>query len=142
MVLTHAIELWLFFILQRRADAWQSAGMASKKRSTALTPAAFFSTACPRVLSILRETCSKLGGRYVIHVTDSGSWTVDFPTQTVTAGAADAADLTITCSAAQFESLQSPKVELKKLIASGALKAEGDLARVENVSLVLAFLSR
>ena len=45
-------------------------------------------------------------------------------------------------SPAQFASLSTGKVELAKLVADGAARCEGEHARLENVSLVLAFLER
>ena len=96
----------------------------------------------PRVLSIMRATCKDMGGRYRVDVDGAGSWVLDFPSAAVQPGAGAAADVVVHLSLAQFQSLSTSKVELAKLVADGAAKAEGDVKRIENVSLVWAFLER
>jgi len=118
--------------------------MAARKKAprTAPTPQSFFELACPRVLQIMRATCADLGGAYCIDVEGAGAWTLDFPTTTVKPGRSADAAVTVHLSPAQFASLSTGKVELAKLVADGAARCEGDRARLENVSLVLAFLER
>ncbi len=118
--------------------------MATRKKPPRATPTpqAFFESACPRVLQIMRATCAELGGAYCIDVDGAGAWTLDFPSATVTPGRGPAAAVTVHLSPAQFASLSTGKVELAKLVADGAARCEGDRARLENVSLVLAFLER
>lgn len=111
------------------------------KKRAPIAPKAFFESSVPRVLSIMRATCKDLGGRYRIEVEGHGGWTLDFPTASVQPGEGGVADVTVRLSEAQFQSLTSAKVELAKLVATGAVPCEGDRARIENVSLVLAFLS-
>jgi hypothetical protein len=106
------------------------------------SPETFFEVACPRVMTIMRATCAELGGRYVVEVEGAGAWTLDFPAATVARGATPGADVIIHLSPAQFASLSTGKVELLKLTNSGQARFEGDRARIENVSLVLAFLER
>ena len=114
---------------------------ARKKAKAAPTPQAFFEGAVPRVLRIMRATCADLGGTYVVDV-EGERWTLDFPGAKVVAGASDGADVVMTMNAAQFASLSTGKVELAKLCADGAVVVEGDRTKIENVSLVLAFLER
>ena len=115
--------------------------MATKKK-TAVAPTAFFHTAVPRVLTLMKATCADLGGSYAIHIDGHGAWTLDFPSACVRDGAAADAQVALFLTLAQFEALQNPKTELKKLVTSGAVRCQGDLGKVENVSLVLAFLAR
>jgi alkyl sulfatase BDS1-like metallo-beta-lactamase superfamily hydrolase len=107
-----------------------------------VAPSAFFEAALPRVLSTLRATCKDLGGRYAIEVEGHGAWTLDFPGASVRAGRAADADVTLWLSEPQFQSLTKANVELARVVADGTVRCEGDRAKIENVSLVLAFLSR
>ena len=91
---------------------------------------------------MMKATCADLGGSYVIHVDGYGVWTLDFPGACVRTGASADAHVVLFLTLAQFEALQNPKTELKKLVTGGAVRCEGDLGKVENVSLVLAFLAR
>lgn len=117
--------------------------MATKQPSrSAPTPRAFFDVACPRVLRTLRATCAALGGRYVVEIHGEGSWTIDFPTASVTPGHTNVADVVIHLSPKQFASLSTGKVELKKLTASGEARFEGNAGKIENIALLLAFLER
>jgi alkyl sulfatase BDS1-like metallo-beta-lactamase superfamily hydrolase len=117
--------------------------MPAKKKTAraAPSPEVFFGTSLPRVLQMLRAACADLGGRYVVDV-DGKAWTLDYTSATVVAGAAANVDVTVRLSAAQFASLSTSKVELKKLVADGQAPCEGDRAKLENVSFVLAFLER
>lgn len=117
--------------------------MAAKKRAVApaMEPKRFFEVVVPRVLTIMRATCTDLGGRYAVDVAGHGAWSLDFPTASVLPGK-DGADVTLYLSLEQFASLSSSKVELAKLVAEGTVKADGDVGKIENVSLVLAFLAR
>src|SRR3954470_13860329 len=114
---------------------------AKKKAKVAPPPKAFFETAVPRVLQIMRATCADLGGSYVVDV-EGEAWTLDFPNAKVTAGKREGADVVMKMNAAQFASLSTGKVELAKLCADGSVHVEGDRQKIENVSLVLAFLER
>lgn len=115
--------------------------MAAKKKpnKTAIEARAFFATMAPRVLSIMRATCAELGGRYGVDVEGQGSWTLDFPSATIAEGI-ERADVTVRFTNEQFGLLSTSRVELKKLVADGVVRCEGDVSRIENVSLVLAFL--
>jgi hypothetical protein len=113
--------------------------MATKKKQPP-EPKVFFERAVPRVLSIMKATCAELGGRYSIEVDGAGAWTLDFVNTKVSQGRVDGADVFIAMTPAQFGSLTSGKVELLKLVSDGAVRCEGDRSKVENVSLVLAFL--
>jgi hypothetical protein len=115
---------------------------AKKKAAAAIPPETFFATVVPRLLSIMRATCKDMGGRYVIAVDGAGAWTLDFPTAAVQKGAGENVDVTVHLTPEQFASLSSASVELAKLVASKAVRCEGDVGKIENVSLVLAFLSR
>ena len=106
-----------------------------------MEPKRFFEVVVPRVLTIMRATCTDLGGRYGVDVEGHGAWSLDFPTATVVPGR-EGANATVFLSIEQFGSLSSSKVELAKLVADGKVKAEGDVSKIENVSLVLAFLAR
>lgn len=114
--------------------------MAAKKKRAIPTPTAFFETLVPRVLRIMEKTCGELGGRYTVDVEGQGAWTLDFTTRAVTKGAAASSDVTLYLDAKQYESLSTGKIELLKLVHNGSVRCEGDQAKVENVSLVLAFL--
>lgn len=120
---------------------------ARKKKSGAgagaapIEPKKFFEVIVPRVLTIMRATCTDMGGRYAVEVDGHGAWSLDFPTASVVPGK-EGADVTVSLSRPQFDSLSSSSVELAKLVADGAVKCEGDVKRIENVSLVLAFLAR
>jgi alkyl sulfatase BDS1-like metallo-beta-lactamase superfamily hydrolase len=118
--------------------------VAAKKKAAraAPTPKQFFEVAVPRVLSIMRATCADLGGKYCVDVDGEGAWTLDFAAAKVVAGRADPADVVVHLTQAQFASLSTGKVELAKLAADGAARVEGDRGKIENVSLVLAFLER
>jgi hypothetical protein len=115
---------------------------AKKKAKTAPTPQTFFEVSVPRVLNIMRATCADLGGKYVVEVEGAGAWTLDFTKPGVTPGKVDNPDVTIGLSAPQFASLSTGKVELLKLVADGQARCDGDRAKVENISLILAFLER
>lgn len=117
--------------------------MAAKKRATTppMEPKRFFEVVVPRVLTLMRATCADLGGRYAVDVEGHGAWSLDFPTASVVPGK-EGADVTVFLSRDQFASLSSSKVELAKLVADRAVKCEGDAGKIENVSLVLAFLAR
>lgn len=112
-----------------------------KKKRAPVAPKVFFESSVPRVLSIMRATCQDLGGRYRIEVEGHGAWTLDFPTASVQPGDGPAADVSLRLTEPQFQSLTNAKTELAKLVATGAVPCEGERARIENVSLVLAFLS-
>ena len=116
--------------------------MATKKKKPAPEPSMFFTGAVPRVLGAMRATAAELGGSYGVVVDDS-AFVIDFPSasaKAVDAAAAAAADVTVTMSRAQFESLATGKVELLALVKSGAVGSHGDVSRLENLSLILAFL--
>lgn len=115
--------------------------MAAKKRF-APSPQAFFERSVPRVLDIMRARCAELGGRYTVHVEDSGVWTIDFTRAAVVADTVPGADVVIRLTPAQFASLSTGGTELRKLAVSGQAPFEGDAQKLENVSLVLAFLER
>ena len=118
--------------------------MPSKRAKAAKpvpTPQAFFDGAVPRVLTIMRATCAELGGKHCIVVEGAGEWTLDFPNARVVAGRHQP-DVTVYLAPEQFASLSTSKVELAKLVADGKARYEGDRSRVENVSLILAFLER
>jgi hypothetical protein len=116
---------------------------AKKKAARAApTPKQFFEVAVPRVLAIMRATCADLGGKYCVDVDGEGAWTLDFPAARVVPGCVEGSDVVVHLSQAQFASLSTSKVELAKLCADGAARVEGDRGRIENVSLVLAFLER
>jgi hypothetical protein len=118
--------------------------MAAKKKAAAtppMEPKRFFEVIVPRVLTIMRATCTDLGGRYGVEVDGHGAWSLDFPTASVLPGR-DGANVTVFLSLDQFASLSSSKTELAKLVADGKVRAEGDVGKIENVSLVLAFLAR
>ncbi len=114
----------------------------SKSRKPAPEPHTFFERAVPRVLSIMRVTCAELGGRYSVEVAGQGTWTLDFPEARVLPSAVEGADVIVHLSPEQFASLATGKIELRKLVADGAVRADGDASKLENVSLVLAFLER
>lgn len=118
----------------------------AKKRpskKTAPTPTHFFEVACPRVLSSMRTLCQERGGRFALVVDgeEGGAWTVDFTSPEVRRGR-EAADVTVTLTPAQFASLSTGKVELRKLVVDGAAPCEGARERLEDLALVLAFLER
>jgi hypothetical protein len=117
--------------------------MAAKKKAAAppMEPKRFFEVVVPRVLTIMRATCTDLGGRYGVDVEGHGAWSLDFPTASVLPGK-EGANVTVFLSLDQFASLSSSKVELAKLVADGKVRCEGDVGKIENVSLVLAFLAR
>lgn len=112
------------------------------KKRPPIAPRTFFESAVPRVLTVMRATCKDLGGRYCIDVEGHGAWTLDFPTATLKPGRGESVDVTLFLTEPQFQSLTSAKVELAKLVATGAVRCEGDAAKIENISLVLAFLIR
>lgn len=117
--------------------------MASRKGSKKQVRAdRFFAAVCPRLMTAMQEKLAELGGRYVVVVEGEGggAWTLDFGTGAVSEGAG-AADLKLELTAEQFTSLASPKVELRKLVSDGTVKSEGDTDRVENLSLLFAFLN-
>lgn len=118
---------------------------AAKKRSSpqALDPTAFFEVACPRVLHAMRSLLAERGGRFAVVVEGpgGGTWCLDFAAAAVSQGPA-AADVTIHLTLPQFVSLSSGRVELRKLIVDGEVPCEGQRERLEDLSLVLAFLSR
>lgn len=116
--------------------------MAAKKKGNAPTPEQFFGSAVPRVLSIMRATCKDLGGRYAIEVEGHGAWTLDFPNAAVQTGRMEPVDVTVTLTPAQFASLTGANVELAKLVRDKTVRTDGDVSKIENVSLVLAFLAR
>jgi alkyl sulfatase BDS1-like metallo-beta-lactamase superfamily hydrolase len=83
------------------------------------------------------------GGRFVVAIDGAGggTWCLDFGAAAVSKGLSDA-DVSIRLSLAQFVSLSSGRVELRKLIVDGEVACEGERARLEDLSLVLAFLAR
>jgi len=113
--------------------------MASKKKAPPVDVDAFFSRTVPRLLGAMRALCAERGGRYGV-VVDGRAFTIDFAQAAVVAGA-DNVDVTVTLSAAQFQSLAAG-TELRKLVASGEAALSGDRDRIEDLSLVLAFLAR
>lgn len=117
--------------------------MAAKKKpkKTAVEAKAFFGSMAPRVLSIMRATCAELGGRYAVDVEGQGAWTLDFPTASIAPGN-ERADVVVRFTPEQFALLSTSRVELKKLVADGIVRCEGDVSRIENISLILAFLDR
>ena len=113
----------------------------SRAKQPAIEPKRFFEVVVPRLLTAMRATCADLGGRYAVDVEGHGAWTLDFPAAQVVPGSAGA-DVTVFLDVAQFASLSSASVELAKLVADKSVRTEGDASRIENVSLVLAFLAR
>lgn len=108
------------------------------------TPAEFFETSVPRVLTAMRSLCQTMGGTYamVIEGDGGGAWTLDFDDAVVRAGA-ESADLTVTLGPDEFAELTTAKGELRKLIAAGDARAEGgDPEKIENLSMIVAFLRR
>ena len=117
--------------------------MASRRGKRTVTAAQFFGQMCPRLISAMRAQLAEMGGRYVITVEgeSGGTWTLDYDAGTAVGRADAGAALSLTMSDAQFASLAKPQTELRKLVSSGQVTAEGDLDKVENLSLQLAFLS-
>jgi alkyl sulfatase BDS1-like metallo-beta-lactamase superfamily hydrolase len=114
--------------------------MATKKKKPAPEPVAFFTSAVPRVLRAMRATCAELGGSYGVTVDDS-AFVIDFASASANVAAdVSATDVAVTMTRAQFESLATGKVELLALVRSGAVASRGDVNRLENLSLILAFL--
>jgi hypothetical protein len=114
--------------------------MATKKKP-AVDPATFLLQACPRVLRAMRSTVTELGGRYGV-VVDGTPYLIDFTTQQVTSGSTAGADVVVTMDAARFGSLATGRVELRSLVRDGVVKADGDVSKLENLALILAFLER
>lgn len=117
--------------------------MATKKKKPAPEPVAFFTSAVPRVLRAMRATCAELGGSYGVTVDDS-AFVIDFVSASANvandAKDVNATDVAVTMTRAQFESLATGKVELLALVKSGVVASRGDVNRLENLSLILAFL--
>jgi hypothetical protein len=116
--------------------------MAAKKKASPPNPDTFFGNAVPRVLSIMRDRCKEMGGTYTIDIEGVGAWTLDFPNATVVKGPDANATFTLHMTLDQFGSLTSASVELAKLVADKKVRLDGDASKIENVSLVLAFLAR
>lgn len=91
----------------------------------------------------MRSLLAERGGRFAVVVDgpSGGTWYLDFATAAVSRDPS-AVDVTIQLTLPQFVSLSSGRVELRKLIVDGEVPCEGQRARLEDLSLVLAFLSR
>lgn len=114
-----------------------------KKKAPPPSPTEFFEVAAPRVLRAMASLCASMGGSYAITVEGDGggTWTLDFDEASVRSGG-DGADLTVTLGLEQFGELSSAKGELRKLVKGGSAVCAGDDGKLENLSMVLAFLQR
>jgi len=117
---------------------------ARSKKPPPPTPAEFFERSVPRVLTAMASLCKSMGGVYamVVEGDEGGAWTLDFGQAAVRPGT-EGADLTVTLDLEQFQLLTTARGELRKLIAAGDARAEGgDPEKIENLSMVVAFLQR
>jgi hypothetical protein len=104
-----------------------------------MPPAAFFGEAVPMLLSRMRAMCQDRGGKFAVVVDGAGAWTLDFEKAEVREGEEEA-DVRLSMDEETFGSLSQAKVELRKLVVDGAVTCEGEKDRVEDLSLILAFL--
>lgn len=83
-----------------------------------------------------------MGGTYAIKITDAPlqEWTIDFAQATIQKGPVSTPDLSLSMTNATFAELTKAKTELRHLVKVGDVGHEGDVALVENLSLLLAFL--
>jgi hypothetical protein len=116
---------------------------ARKKKAPPPPPKEFFEVAAPRVLTAMSSLCASMGGSYafVVEGEGGGAWTLDFTDASVREGS-DGADLTVTLPIEDFPVLATAKGELRKLVADGTAACEGEKDRLENLSMVVAFLQR
>ncbi len=104
-----------------------------------MTPGDFFETICPRLLEAQRDTCARLGGSYAIKLTGAGggTWTIDFPSASVTKGLNKRPDLTLETSGGEFTRMMQGALDVVASLKAGRLKVHGDARKIGNLALIL-----
>jgi putative sterol carrier protein len=104
-----------------------------------MTPQRFFEDICPKLLAAQRDACAKLGGSYAIKLTGDGggTWTVDFPTASVSKGLKKRPDVTLEIGGDDFTKMMQGALDVVASMKAGRLKVHGDARKMGNLATIL-----
>src|SRR5262245_54811035 len=81
-----------------------------------MTPVEFFTSVCPKVLTVHEAICKRIGGNYAFRLfgDGGGQWTLDYAASQVHDGVRDGADLYVEMTASDFAEMLKGTLDVER----------------------------